>query len=125
VLAELDARQEKAEIGHKELLTRLEDDRQADRKSWREEMAARLERFSAETEAIKARTKAMRGNMGTSHKEMVAKTKLERDMETLACRETTEAHLEEEGTMACQEMEARPEEEEPTSVDMRPEAEER
>jgi hypothetical protein len=38
---------------------------------------------------------------------------------------TTEAHLEEEGTMACQEMEARQEEEEPTSVDMKSEVAER
>jgi hypothetical protein len=72
-------------------------------------------------EAFKARTKAMRENMGTSHKEMVTKTKPERDVETMVCQETTEAHLEEEETMACQEMEAHLEEEEPTSVDMKPE----
>jgi 5'-3' exonuclease len=59
--------------------------------------------------------------MGNSHKEIMAETKPERDMETMTCRETMEAHLEEEGTMACQKMEARPEEE-PTSVDMTPEA---
>jgi hypothetical protein len=67
---------------------------ETDRKAWRE------------MEAIKARTRAMRENIGTSHKEMVAKTKPERDMVSLACRETTETHLEEE---------------EPTSVDMKPE----
>jgi hypothetical protein len=44
--------------------------------------------------------------MGTSHKEMVAETKPERDMETMARRE----------------MEARPEEEQPTSLDRKPEA---
>jgi hypothetical protein len=42
----------------------------------------------------------------------------------MACRETTEAHLEEE-TMACQEMEARLEEDDPTSGDMKHEAAER
>jgi hypothetical protein len=44
--------------------------------------------------------------MDTSHMEMAAKTKPERDIET----------------MACQEMETRPEEEKPASVDMKPEA---
>ncbi|PNF29179.1 hypothetical protein B7P43_G11858 [Cryptotermes secundus] len=46
----------------------------------------------------------------TSHEEMVAETKLERDLETMACREMTEACLEEE---------------ELTSVDKKPEAAER
>jgi peptidoglycan hydrolase CwlO-like protein len=55
-MAKLDANQEKAD---------------ADRKAWRE-------KIPIETEAIKARTKAIQENMGTSHKEMVAKTKPER-----------------------------------------------
>jgi hypothetical protein len=104
----------------------------ANSKAWREEMAAerratqaRTEATRAETRAIQAKTEAMRRRIGTSHKEMFAETKPERDMETMACRETTEAHLEEEETMACQEMEARPEEKEPTSSDMKPEAAER
>jgi hypothetical protein len=63
-------------------------------KAWREKIAA-------ETEAIKARTRAIRENMGTSHKEMVAVIKPGRNMETIAC----------------QEMEAHPEEEKPASVD--------
>jgi hypothetical protein len=46
-------------------------------------------------------------------------------MEMMACQETTEAHLEEEGTMACQEIEARPEEEQPTSLDRKPKAAEK
>jgi hypothetical protein len=50
--------------------------------------------------------------METSHREMVAEFKPETKdtrKEMIACWETTEAHLEEERTMACQEMEARPE----------------
>jgi hypothetical protein len=62
-----------------------------------------------ETEAIKARTKTMQENMGTSHKEIMAEIKPRRDMET----------------MACQEMEARLEGEQPTSLDRKPEAAER
>jgi hypothetical protein len=61
--------------------------------------------------------------MDAKHQEMVAKFKPNTKdtwKETMAFREMTEVHLE-EGTMACQEMEARPEEEE-TSVDMKPEA---
>jgi hypothetical protein len=60
--------------------------------------------------------------METSHKEIAAETKPDRDMEEMACRETTEAHLVmDEETMACQEMEARLDEEEPTSVETKPE----
>jgi hypothetical protein len=73
---------------------------EADRKAWREKIAAR-------TEATKARTKAMRENMGNSHKEMVAVIKPEMDSETMACRETTEERLDEE---------------KPTSPDRNPEA---
>jgi hypothetical protein len=88
------------------------EEREADRKVWREKIAT-------ETRATQARTAAMRENMGTSHKEMAAVFEPGRDMETMACREITEAHLEEKETMACQEMEARPEEE-PTSLDRKP-----
>jgi hypothetical protein len=122
----------------------------ADIKSWREKIAA-------ETEGIKARTRAIRENMGTSHKEMVAVIEPGRNMETIAYQEM-EAHPEEKPasvdiepeaaeqrevpvedatvmpvvepeeetsitrkeTMACQEMEKRLEED-PTSVDRKPE----
>jgi hypothetical protein len=77
---EIRTHQTKAEAGHRELLAKLEDDRQADWKAWREEMAA-------------------------SHKETVAETKSEMDVEMIAC----------------QEMEALSEEKKPTSVDMKPE----
>jgi diphthamide synthase subunit DPH2 len=73
--------------------------------TWREKMNAETSATKARTEAIKTRTKAMRENMGASHMGMVAEIKAERDRETLAC----------------QEMEASLEEEEPTSVDMKPE----
>jgi hypothetical protein len=81
----------------------------ADRKANKEEMKADIkawrEKIAAEMEAIKARTRAIRENMGTSHKEMVAVIKPRRNVETIAC----------------QEMEAHPEEEKPASVDMKPE----
>jgi hypothetical protein len=48
--------------------------------------------------------------MGTSHMGMVSTFKPEIEEETMACRETTEARLEEE---------------KPTSVDMKPEAAEK
>jgi hypothetical protein len=70
--AKLDAYQEKAEIGHKESLSRLEDDRQAE------------QRF----------LKDMMQLMDTSHKEIMAEIKPRRDMETMACQEM-EARLEE------------------------------
>jgi hypothetical protein len=70
LMAKLDAYQAKTEAGHKELLSRLEDDRQAERREWKE-------------------------MMGTSQMEMVAENKPERDRETMACRETMEARLEE------------------------------
>jgi hypothetical protein len=84
-MAKLDFYQAKTEAGHKELLSRLEDDRQAEPRE-RKEMMMKM--------------------MDTSHKEMVAENKPERDMETMACRETTEARLEEK---------------EPTSVEAKPE----
>jgi hypothetical protein len=66
-------------------MSRLEADRQAERRDWR---------------------KMMMKMMDTSHMEMVAENKPERDMETMACRETTQARLEEK---------------ELTSVEMKPE----
>jgi hypothetical protein len=54
-----------------------------------------MEVTQAETEAIKARTAAMREIIGASHMEMVSAPKPEIDEETMACRETTEARLEE------------------------------
>jgi sRNA-binding protein len=71
-LAKMDANQAKAD---------------ADRKAWREKIVADTRATQAETEAIKARTAAMREIMGTSHKEMVAEIKPGRDMETIACQE--------------------------------------
>jgi hypothetical protein len=71
---------------------------------------ARMEVTQAEREAIKARTKAMREIIGASNMEMVFASKPEIEEETMACRETTEACLEEE---------------KPVSVDMKPEAAER
>jgi hypothetical protein len=71
---------------------------------------ARMEITQAETEAIKARTAAMREIIGASHMEMVSASKPEIEEETMACRETTEARLEEE---------------KPASVNMKPEAAER
>jgi hypothetical protein len=82
----------------------------ADRKADNEEMEANIkswrEKIAAETEAIKGRTRVIQENMGTSHKEMVAVIEPRRNMETIAC----------------QEMEAHPEEEKPTSMDRKPEA---
>jgi hypothetical protein len=72
-LARLDTYQAKTEAGHKEWLSRLEDDRQAKQREWKEMMKM----------------------MDISHMEMVAENKPERDMEAMACRETMEARLEE------------------------------
>jgi hypothetical protein len=108
-LAKLDDNQEKADV----MLAKLDAHQQkaaADRKADKEEMKAVIkawrEKIAAEMEAIKARTRAIQENMGTSHKEMVAVIEPGRNMETIAC----------------QEMEAHPEEEKLASVDMKPEA---
>jgi hypothetical protein len=128
MLAKLDANQEKAEADRKtekeEMEAKKKKDKEdlmkkldayqekaaADRKADKEEMKADIkawrEKIATETEVIKARTRAIRENMGTSHKEMVAVIEPGRNMETIAC----------------QEMEAYPEEEKPASVDMKPEA---
>jgi hypothetical protein len=95
LMKKLDAYQEKAEVDRKA----DKEEMKADIKSWREKIAT-------ETEAIKARTRAIQENMGTSQKEMVAVIEPRRNMETIAC----------------QEMEAHPEEEKPVSVGMKSEA---
>jgi hypothetical protein len=69
--------QTRVEIGHKELLAKLEADREANMKAWREEMTAIRERMVA------------------SHEEMVAETKTEMEIKTMACQEM-EAHQEKE-----------------------------
>jgi hypothetical protein len=68
-------------------------------------MMAWGEKIDAETRAIDARTEAVRRMMDVKHEVIVAESKPEMEIKT----------------MACQEMEARPEEEEPTPVDMKPE----
>jgi hypothetical protein len=67
----------------------------ANSKAWREEMAAER----------RARTEATRKRTDAKHEGMVAETKPERDIKT----------------MACQEMEEHLEEKEPTSVARKPE----
>jgi hypothetical protein len=70
LLKKMDAYQAKMEANHKELLSRLEADRQAKRRELKETMkmmAARLEKTD------------------TSHMEMVPENRPERDMETMAC----------------------------------------
>jgi hypothetical protein len=108
--------QQMMELLRKELRSEREaaEKRADDRwKAWREKMAAMLEELVAETEAtraetraIQARMEAMRRRMDAKYKEKFAETKPERDSKTLAC----------------QEMEARLEEEQPTSLDRKPEA---
>jgi hypothetical protein len=81
-------------------------DRKADKEEMKADIKAWREKISAEIETMKAKMRAIRENMGTSHKEMVAVIEPGRNMEKIAC----------------QEMEAHPEEEKPASVDMKPEA---
>jgi hypothetical protein len=76
----------------------------ADRKAWQEEMAAMRKEMDANQAKADAEWKAWRKRMDTSHKEIMAEIKPGGDMET----------------MAYQDMEAR-QEEEPTSVDRKPE----
>jgi hypothetical protein len=104
-LAKLDVNQEKADA----MLAKLDayqEKAAADKEEMKADIKAWQEKIAAETEPIKARTRAIRENMGTSHKEMVAVIEPGRDMKTIAC----------------QEMEARPEKEKPASVDTKPEA---
>jgi hypothetical protein len=89
-----------------EMLAKMDADRKADKEEMKADIKAWREEIAAETEAIKTRTRAIRENMGTSHKKMVAVIEPGRNMETIACHE----------------MEAHPEEEKPASVDMKPEA---
>jgi hypothetical protein len=70
-------------------------------------MQAWTEVTQAEMKAIKARMATMQEKMGASHIEMVSAFKPKIEEETMACQETTEAHLEEE---------------KPASVDTKPEA---
>jgi FtsZ-binding cell division protein ZapB len=89
-----------------EFLARLEADMQANMEAWREELAARREMMDADTKAWQEKIAAMRNKrMDASHKEMVAESKPKMDVKTISC----------------QEMEARPEERKPTSVDTKPE----
>jgi hypothetical protein len=89
----------------------------ANRKTAKEEILKKMDEYQPKTDAVLLAMQVME----TSHREMVDEATPERNMETMACRETMEAHLQEEGTMACQEVEARIEEKEPTSVDRKPE----
>jgi hypothetical protein len=155
MLAKMDADRK---TDKEDLLAKLDADRKDDKEEMKADIKAWREKIAAETEAIKARTRAIRENMGISHKEMVAVIEPGRNMKTIASQEM-EAHPEEKPasvdmkpeaaereevpvedatvmpvrepeettsitrkeTMACQEMEERLEEEEPTSVDRKPE----
>jgi hypothetical protein len=99
----------------------------ADSKAWQEVMSAWGEKMDAETRATQARTAAMR------EKRLKANMNAWQE-ETTPCQDAMETNPkdkadvvdrhkipnEEEETMACQEMEARLEDEEPASVDMKP-----
>jgi hypothetical protein len=78
------------------------EEREADRKTAKEEILKKMDEYQAKTDAILLALQVME----TSHREMVAEATLERNMEMIAC----------------QEMEERPEEEQPTSLDRKPEA---
>jgi hypothetical protein len=146
LLKEMKAMQEKEEADRKaaqeEFLTRWD----ADTKAWREKLDEETRATLAETRAIEARTAAMRekklkANMNAWQEETTAcqdametnprdKWVDENHNETLAMqvtetsRKETAAAFEPETevkTMACQEMEARQEEEERTSPDRKPE----
>jgi hypothetical protein len=77
-------------------------------------LLARMETMQVKADADREERKADRSDlkemmmkmMGTSHMEMVAENKPERDTKTMTCRETREVHLEEK---------------EPTSVETKPE----
>jgi hypothetical protein len=74
---------------------------EANRKKDKEDLMAKLDAYQAKTDAVLLAMQVME----TSHREMVAEATPKRNMET----------------MACQEMEERLEEEEPTSLDRKPE----
>jgi hypothetical protein len=95
--------------GHKELLAKMEVDRKAaqvkadaDREQM-QELTKTLQAYQAKTDAVLPAMQVTE----TSHKETAA---------------AFEPETEEVETMACQEMEARQEEEKPTSADRKPEA---
>jgi hypothetical protein len=112
--AESDRKADKEEIktGHKELLAKME----ADRKAAQEDLMAKLDADRAQTQEFMKTLQAYQAKTGavllaiqeteTSHKETAAVIETENEVET----------------MACQGMEARPEEEKPTSADRKPEA---
>jgi hypothetical protein len=119
LLTKIDANQEKAEAdrktdkeeiktGHKELLAKMEADRKIDKEERKadraqtQQMMKMLQAYQAKTDAILPATQVMETNL----KETTASFKPETD---------------EVETMACQGMEARPEEK-PTSADRKPEA---
>jgi hypothetical protein len=76
---------------------------EAKRKTDKEDLMAKLDAYQAKTDAVLLAMQVMEN----IHREMVTEATPERDMETIACRETTEARIEEK---------------EPTSVDRKPEA---
>jgi hypothetical protein len=92
-----------------EILGKL-DDNQAkfgtDIKAWKEKMDAKTEAIRRETVAIRAETKARREMRNASRKETAAVIEPETEVKT----------------MACQEMAAHQEEEEPNSAERKPEA---
>jgi hypothetical protein len=165
LLVQMEANKEEMKADRKKDMAKWDADTKARREDMASEIKAWREKIARETEAIKARTRTIRKNKGTSHKEMVAVIEPRRNMETIACQEM-EAHPEDEKpasvdmkpevveqqddvpvedatvipvrepeeettsitqkeTMACQEMEQRLEEEEPTSVDRKPEVTQR
>jgi F0F1-type ATP synthase membrane subunit b/b' len=79
---------------------------EANRKTAKEEILREMDEYQSKTDAVLLAKQVME----SSHREMVDEATPERNMETMACRETTETHLQEEGMMAYQEMEARLEE---------------
>jgi hypothetical protein len=94
LLTKIDANQEKAEADKEE--------RKADR-AQTQQMMKMLQAYQAKTKAVLPAIQVMQ----TSHKETAAVIAPKNEVET----------------MACQGMEARPEEEKPTSADRKPEAE--
>jgi hypothetical protein len=105
-LAKMEANKEELKANKEDFMAKLDADRRADKEEMKADIKSWREKIAAEMEAIKARTRAIRENMGTSHKEMVAVIEPGRNRETIAC----------------QEMEAYLKEEELTSVDVKPEA---
>jgi hypothetical protein len=101
LLTKIDANQEKAEADrkatHEDLMAKMEADR-----AQMEEFMKTLQAYQAKTDAVPLAIQETE----TSHKKTAAAIEPENEVET----------------MACQGMEARPEEEKPTSADRKPEA---